>query len=74
MLNGCQRWEPGRLDLQTSTWHLQLQLMLDLLDVTAVFLSQQLQAEELSLPLGHSPTPLFLSRKEKVLSGALAAL
>ena len=67
MLNGCQRWERGHLDLQKSTWHLHQQLMLDLLDVKAVFLSQQRQAEELSLPLGLSPTLLFFCQKEKVL-------
>lgn len=67
MLNGCQRWEPGHLDLQTSTWHLHLQPMLDLLDVKAVFLSQLLQGEELSLSLGLSPTLLFFYQKEKVL-------
>jgi len=41
--------------------------MLDLLDVKAVFLSQLLQGEELSLSLGLSPTLLFFYQKEKVL-------
>jgi len=41
--------------------------MLDLLDVKAVFLSQLLQGEELSLSLGLAPTLLFFYQKEKVL-------